>query len=272
MTVPPEAKPLRPPPALWMPRPRRDPVGLVASIVFHAALVALIVGGVVGGSVRLRGAGDGYGPAGGGGGGGGGRRVSYIELPAVGAAASAAAPVPEPVPVPPAETPPVEETPVEPVPPPSETAVAAVAAPADARADTGSGTGAGTGAVAGAGAGGGTGGGSGGGQGTGTGLAVGPGTGGDSTDVIPPQLRNLIPPLAERPPRELRGQRINVTFWVSVEGSVDRFAIEPEIGDRGYREKFSELLMKTRFRPARTRAGVPVPSVYEISYTLPTGS
>jgi hypothetical protein len=255
-----------------MPRPRRDPVGLVASILLHAAVVALIVGGVVGGSVRMRGAGDGYGPAGGGGGGGGGRRVSYIELPAIGAAAPAAAAVPEPVPVPPVETPPVEEAPVEPVPPPAETTAAAPAAPADVRADTGSGTGAGTGAGAGAGTVAGSGGGSGGGQGTGTGLAVGPGTGGDSTDVIPPQLRNLIPPLAERPPRELRGQLINVTFWISVEGSVDRFTLDPEIADRGYREKFAELLMKTRFRPARTRAGIPVPSVAEISYRLSTGS
>jgi len=268
MTAPRHETPLRPPPALWLPRPRRDPAGLVASIVFHAVLVALLIAGVVDGSVRLRGAGEGYGPPGGGGGGGGGRRVSYIELPSVGTAAPAAAAVPEPVP--PVETPPVETAPVVPVPPPSETAAAA--APSEARADTGSGTGAGAGAGTGPGSAGGSGGGTGGGQGTGTGLAVGPGTGGDSTDVIPPQLRNLIPPLAERPPRELRGQRINVTFWVSIEGSVDRFAIEPEIGDRGYREKFSELLMKTRFRPARTRDGVPVPSVYEISYTLPTGS
>ena len=271
MTAPREAKPLRAPPALWMPRPRRDPVGFVASVLFHAALVALIVGGVVGGSVRIRGAGDGYGPVGGGGGGGGGRRVSYIELPAVGASAPAATAVPEPVPVPPVEIPPVEEAPVQPVPPPAETTVAAAAAPAESRADTGSGTGAGSGAGTTAGTGGGSGGGSGGGEGTGTGLAVGPGTGGDSTDVIPPQLRNLIPPLAERPPRELRGQQINVTFWISAEGSVDRFALEPEIADRDYREKFAELLMKTRFRPARTRAGVPVPSVAEISYRLSTG-
>jgi hypothetical protein len=270
MTVLRDDKPLRAPPALWMPHPRRDPVGLVASIVVHLAIIALIVGGVVGGSVRLRGAGDGYGPAGGGGGGGGGRRVSYIELPAVGAAAPAAVAVSEPVP--PVVNPPVEETPVTPVPPPSESADAATPAPAEARADTGSGTGAGTGAGVGPGAAGGSGGGTGGGVGTGTGLAVGPGTGGDSTDVVPPQLRNLIPPLAERPPRELRGQRINVTFWVSAEGLVDRFAIDPEIGDRGYREKFSEIMMKTRFRPARTRTGIPVPSVYEISYTLPTGS
>ena len=271
MTAPREVKPLRAPPALWMPRPRREPAGFVASILLHAGLLALIVGGVIGGSIRLRGAGDGFGPAGGGGGGGGGgRRVSYIELPAVGAPAPAAVAAPEPVP--PVEAPPVEEAPVEPVPPPSETTAAAAAAPAEARADTGSGTGAGTGTGTGAGAGGGSGGGVGGGEGTGTGVAVGPGTGGDSTDVIPPQLRNLIPPLAERPPRELRGQRINVTFWVSAEGLVDRFAIDPEIGDRGYREKFSEIMMKTRFRPARTRAGVPVPSVYEISYTLPTGS
>jgi protein TonB len=239
-------------------------------VLFHGAILALIVGGVVGGSVRLRAAGDGYGAAGGGGGGGGGRRVSYIELPSVGAPAAAETAAPEPAP--PVETPPVEDAPVVPVPPPSETAVASAAAPAEARADTGSGTGAGTGAGVGPGSGGGSGGGTGGGEGPGTGLGVGPGTGGDSTDIIPAQLRNLVPPIAERPPRELRGQRINVTFWVSADGLVDRFTLDPEIADRDFREKFSEIVMKTRFRPARTRAGIAVPSIYEMAITLNTGS
>ena len=271
MTTLPQEKPIRrAPPALWLPSPRRDPVGLIASILVHAALLALVIGGAIGGSIRLRAAGDGSdGPAGGGGG-GGGARVSYIELPSVGAPASATAATPEPVP--PVETPPVEEAPVVPVPLPSETAVAAAAAPTEARADTGRGTGAGAGPGTGAGAGGGSGGGTGGGEGAGAGLGTGPGTGGDSTGIIPPQLRNLVPPIAERPPRELRGQRINVTFWVSAEGLVDRIALDPEISDRGYREKFSEIVMKTRFRPARTRAGVAVPSIYEMSITLQSGS
>jgi hypothetical protein len=257
----------RPMPALTLPQPRRSAWGLAASLALHAAVLLLIVGGVLGGAERLRVAG-GSGPGAAGGGGGGGGRVSYIELPPVGAQAPAAAPVAE---TPPVVTPPVEEAPVAtPVPPPEPTDIAAAAAP---RADTAatSGTGSGTGSGTDSGSGGGSGGGTGGGTGPGEGLGVGPGTGGDSTDIAPPQLRNWVPPM-ERPPKELRGRTIRVTFWVSADGRVDKFETDPRIEDRDYFEKFSEIVMKTRFRPARTRAGVPVAVVFPMDFILATGS
>jgi hypothetical protein len=140
------------------------------------------------------------------------------------------------------------------------------------RADSAtSGTGQGSGSGADSGAGGGSGGGTGGGTGPGEGLGVGPGSGGDSTDIAPPQLRNWVPPM-ERPPKELRGRTIRVTFWVSADGRVDKFETDPEIEDRDYLEKFSEIVMKTRFRPARTRSGVPVAVVFPMDFILATGS
>jgi len=262
--------PRRAPPALWLPRPRREPAGFVTSILLHAAIVALILGGVVGGSIRLSSPGDGSGGPAGGGGGGGGNRVAYIDLPPVGAPAAAAAAATEPVP--PVVPPPVEEAPIEtPVTVPVETTVAVATAPAESTADSSAGDGTGSGAGVGSGTGGGSGGGTGGGEGTGTGIGIGPGTGGDSTDIIPPQLRNWVPP-TERPPRELRGQRITVTFWISADGRVERFETDPEIRDQDYREKFTEIVMKTRFRPARTRAGEAVPFVYPMTFMLQSGS
>lgn len=257
----------RAPPALWMPRPRRDPVGMVVSVLVHAGLLALVLAGAIGGSIRLRAAGDGsMGPAGGGGG-GGGRRVTIIDLtpPGAPAASQAAEPRVE------APLPPVEPEP-EPVPAPAiEPAVDVAAAPAVAARDSGAaaGVGPGAGGGVGPGAGGGTGGGVGGGQGAGVGPGAGPGTGGDSTGIVPPQLRNWVPP-TERPPRELRGQRITVTFWISADGRVERFETEPEIRDREYRDKFTEIVMKTRFRPARTRDGTAVPIVYPMTFLLPS--
>ena len=264
----PHAATSRPMPALTLPEPRRSVWGLVASLAVHAALILLFVGGVIGGAERLRVAG-GSGPGAVGGGGGGGGRVSYIELPPVGASAPAAAPVAE---TPPVVTPPVEEAPVATpaVTAPAPAEVAAAAAPrADSAAASGTGYGRGTGADSGTG--GGSGGGVGGGTGPGEGLGAGPGTGGDSTDIAPPQLRNWVPPM-ERPPKELRGRTIRVTFWVSADGRVDKFETDPEIEDRDYLEKFSEIVMKTRFRPARTRTGVPVAVVFPMDFILATGS
>jgi hypothetical protein len=60
----------RPLPVLTLPEPRRSAWGLVASIAVHGALVLLIVGGVIGGTERLRVAG-GNGPGATGGGVGG---------------------------------------------------------------------------------------------------------------------------------------------------------------------------------------------------------
>jgi len=74
----------------------------------------------------------------------------------------------------------------------------------------------------------------------------------------------------ERAPRALRGQRVKVTFWVKADGSVERFTTDPPIDDQKYRQQFSDLVLKTRFRPARTRAGVAVPAVVTLQFTLPT--
>lgn len=258
--------PYRPPPALLLPAPRRDAVGLAASLLLHAALVLVVVlAGMVArrDAARIAGAG-GAGPVGGGGGGGGnGGRVSYIALP----------PIADDQWATPAPTPQVMEKPEEPATEhPAEPEPEVARAPAGARSDsTAAGAGPGAGAGTGPGSGGGTGGGAGGGVGPGAGIASGPGTGGDSTDILPPQLRNWVPP-TEKPPKDLRGRTVRVTFWITAEGRVEKFATDPEIRDRDYLEKFTEIVMKTRFRPAHTRAGVPVPIVYPMDFVLQSGS
>ena len=260
-----------PTPTFTLPETRRSPVGLLVSVLFHVGLVLLIAGGVLGGQKVLTGLGTGYGPGpAGGGGGGGGSRVSYIELPSLGAATPNAPevttePKPEVVTPPPVESKP-EPTPVPPPP------VPAVSQPAPANGATtlaSRGDGAGMGSGTDSGSGGGSGGGTGGGSGSGVGAGVGPGTGGDSSSVTPPMLRYFVPP-TEKAPKALRGQVVNVTFWVKADGSVDRFETDPKIDDEKYREQFADMAMKTRFRPARTSAGTAIPYVFTVQFTLPT--
>ena len=259
--------PLRPPPSLELPRPRRSAGGLVVSVLLHGALVALIVAGAI--RIAPPAAGDLMGglAGGGGGGGGGGQRVSYISLPPAGAPA---APAPEPAA--PVVPPPVEEAPVV-VPPPQP--VEKPAAPAEATTvattepATGTGTGSGTGSGTDSGSGGGSGGGEGGGTGTGTGLGEGPGTGGEGGDIRPPVLSGWAPPL-DRPSKELRGATVRVTFWVGADGRVERYTTDPEIRDNGYRKKWDELIRAMRFKPARTRAGLAVPATFEATFVLPS--
>lgn len=74
----------------------------------------------------------------------------------------------------------------------------------------------------------------------------------------------------EKAPKALRGRLIKVTFWVKADGSVERFATDPQIDDQNFREQFADLALKTRFRPARTRAGVAVPAVVTLQFTLAT--
>lgn len=265
----PELHPQRAEPAFFLPRPRRSSAGLLVSLIVHLAIIALIAGGLLGGREVLRGLGTGVGPGpAGGGGGGGGSRVAYIELPSLGASAPKAAEVtsqPAVVPPPPVETAP-EPTPVPPpvVPPAAQLASASGVAAAPTKGDgkgIGSGTDDGTD--------GGSGGGTGGGIGPGSGAGVGPGTGGDSSSVTPPTLRYWVPP-TERAPKALRGRPIAVTFWVKADGSVERFSTDPEIDDQKYRAQFADLAMKMRFRPARTRAGLAVPAVVTMQFTLTT--
>lgn len=254
-------------PSFTLPKARRSPAGLLVSLLVHVAIIALVAGGLVGGRQVLRGLGTGFGPGpAGGGGGGGGSRVAYIELPPLGASAPKAAEKTSQSEVAP---PPVETAPEPtPVPPPVAPAAVPLAAASGINAAVPKGDGIGTGAGTDNGTGG-SGGGTGGGVGPGKGTGVGPGTGGDSSSVTPPTLRYWVPP-TERAPKDLRGRPLEVTFWIKADGSVERFETDPEIEDRKYREQFADLVMKTRFRPARTRAGVAVPAVVTMQFTLTT--
>jgi len=199
----------------------------------------------------------------GGGGGGGGNRVAYITLPSAPAAAPT---MPAQVP-PPASPPPVVETPVSPAVlptplPSADTLPVAAAAPADA----------GPAAGAGPGVGGGTGGGEGGGVGPGTGRGVGEGSGagagGEGGVVRPPELRDLAFPF-DNPPKELRGASLSVTFWVRVDGKVERYQVDPAIADRDYARKFDEVIRAFRFSPARASDGSRVAGTTTVTFTLP---
>jgi hypothetical protein len=260
----------RPPPSLALPRPRRPRGALWISLAVHAAILALALWH--GPRLWSRAAAPGA-PllslgGGGGGGGGGGSRVAYINLPSAPAPA-AKAPTKVPPPAPPPKPRPVVVKPVPPPPPP------APPEPAESTADSGGPAGdstlasADTGPGDGPGTGGGTGGGEGTGTGTGTGPGNGPGAGGGNGTIVPPQIRVFSLPL-DKPPKELRGSTIEVTWWVTADGRVDRVATRPEIRDEDYRRKFLEIQYATRFRPARSPSGGPVPATLSATYTLPT--
>ncbi|MDQ3138298.1 MAG: hypothetical protein M3Q93_12040, partial [Gemmatimonadota bacterium] len=123
---------------------------------------------------------------------------------------------------------------------------------------------------AGPGAGGGTGGGVGQGIGPGQGPGAGPGDGGggEGGAIRPPELRDLAFPF-DTPPKELRGASLAVTFWVRVDGQVERYAVEPVIGDRDYARKFDEVIRAFRFTPARAPDGRRVAGTTTVTFTLP---
>ena len=73
----------------------------------------------------------------------------------------------------------------------------------------------------------------------------------------------------DTPPKELRGMSLNVTFWVRVDGRVDRYLVDPEIKDRDYARKFDEVMRAFRFNPARAPDGTRIPGTTRISFTLP---
>lgn len=204
---------------------------------------------------------------GGGGGGGGGSRVAYITLPP--------APRPPAMPRQTPVTPPPPHPRVDPEPaviPP--TPVPAVPTPAPAPIDTqpvpASSAAAGTAPGAGPGAVGGTGGGAGPGIGPGQGPGTGPGDGGGGQggSVRPPDLRDFALPF-DRPPKELRGASLVVMFWVRVDGHVERYQVEPPIGDRDYARKFDEVIRTFRFAPGRAPDGTKVAGTYTATFTLP---
>ena len=84
----------------------------------------------------------------------------------------------------------------------------------------------------------------------------------------PPELRDLAFPFDE-PPKQLRGASLNVTFWVRVDGRVERYEVNPEISDRDYARKFDEVIRSFRFTPARAPDGTRVAGTTTVTFTLP---
>jgi hypothetical protein len=169
---------------------------------------------------------------------------------------------PEPAVAPPTPTPAVPATTPPPAPIDTQPSPAVASAPADGAAGTAPG--------AGPGAGGGTGGGAGPGIGPGQGPGAGPGNGGGGAGgaIRPPELRDLAFPF-DTPPKELRGASLAVTFWVRVDGRVDRYEVAPEIVDRDYARKFDEVIRAFRFTPARAPDGTTVAGTTTVTFTLP---
>ena len=193
------------------------------------------------------------------GGGAGGREhgVAYISLPAAPRPAPPHVPERRP-PVVARTAPPVVAPRVLPPPAPAETASAPSPAPVVAEAGTDS-------AASGAeGPGPGTGGGEGGGTGGGVGGGTGTTTGGEGGRASAPEPRQLVLPPADYP-KDMRGRQVEVTFYVTSEGRVDRIAVAPEIRDGGFARKFAEAMRNYRFRPARSPAGAPVPGTTTVT-------
>lgn len=260
---------------LSLPDQRRRYGGLALSLLIHALIIALAVRSGERLWSRTLAPGDpALAPGGGGGGaGGGGPRVAYITLPPPAAPRmprmTPVTPPPRPPIIPePVVTPPPTPTPVVPAPTPppapidTEPSPAVASAPASDPAGTAPGAGPGTG--------GGTGGGAGTGIGGGQGPGAGPGNGGGGAGggIRPPELRDLAFPF-DTPPKELRGASLAVTFWVRVDGRVDRYEVAPEIADRDYARKFDEVIRAFRFTPARAPDGTTVAGTTTVTFTLP---
>lgn len=197
----------------------------------------------------------------GGGGGGGGARGFLVSLPPT---APPAAPVSPPVTrnVPPPVPPTV--APAQPAPDPVAVAVAPAAPTPAPAAAPGTGTGDGPGSGTG------SGGGDGPGTGTGAGAGTGPGAGGGDGSIIPPEWRFGAVPWDPQPPKELRGRKVQVTFWVRADGTVERTEVNPEIADAAYARAFDTVTRAYRFKPARTSRGLAVPATVTLDITLPT--
>ncbi len=226
---------------------RSRTVGLAVSVLLHVAVVVLLLIPLRQDFARVLSAGDpvAISP------GGGGRRVAYISLPAPRATARAAVEVPPPVTLVVPATPPPEIPPPEPA---TQIAVVEPAAVAISGADSSAGAAAGEG------------GGTGGGVGPGSGPGRGPGAGEGGAGRAPQLRHQVIPP--EKPPKELRGVDLTVTFWIDDAGKVVRVAVDPPIHDRKFAQAFTETMFGYRFRPALGPDGRPVASthVQTVSY------
>jgi len=232
--------------------PRRAGGALGLSLLLHILIVGFLLSGIPRRWEHLATAGPTtVSKQGGGGAGGREHGLAYISLPA--APKPAPPPVPERRPPVARPTPPVVAPPVLPPPAPAETASSAPSAPLAGTDSGGSGA---EGAGTGGGAGGGTGGGGGGGAGT--------TTGGEGGGATAPEPRQLVLPPADYP-KDMRGRQVEVTFYVTADGRVDRIDVAPEIRDGGFARKFAEAMRNYRFRPARSPAGAPVPGTTTVT-------
>ncbi|MGH7529415.1 MAG: energy transducer TonB, partial [Gemmatimonadales bacterium] len=110
----------------------------------------------------------------------------------------------------------------------------------------------------------GTGGGRGTGTGTGLGADQGPGSGGEAGYIFPASPRwTIFPPPGA--PRDARGRRHVVRFWVTADGRVTRVEVTPPIEDGDYRREFIARMMAYQFAPATTRDGRRVASVASVT-------
>lgn len=246
---------------LKLPQSRRHYIGLTASLALHGVLIGVLVAHgerlwsrtLAPGDPALRGGGIS-------GGGGGLNRVAYITLPSIPKPEAPPAPrVSPPVPPPQLVEPPAAqpEQPKTVASQPVDTVAATAVTPKEQAGGVGRGTGGqgGNGDV---------------GQGPvgGTGGGTGDGRGGAGGKIRPPEPRDMAFPFDD-PPKELRGVSLNVTFWVQVDGRVERYLVEPAIKDRDYARKFDEVMRAFRFTPARAPDGTRVPGTTRISFTLP---
>ena len=228
--------------ALPLPRRREGPAAAL-SFIAHVTIAVLVLWR--GATLFESGGGGGTGPRGGGGG-GGRPAVSWFTLPSV------STPQVHDVPPAPAVSVPTLAVPV------TEPIILDVPALATVVINPPASIGTGEGTTGGPGQGPGRGGGKGTGTGTGIGSETGPGTGGDPNYIRPADVIGLI-----IPPECARGD-ILARFWVSADGVVTRVEVHPAPKNAGCREELINKLKSYKFRPARTAAGVPVPSVYPI--------
>jgi hypothetical protein len=257
------------PPQLLLPGAERRYGGLVVSLLLHGLILGLII--VSGDRLwhRMPEPGAPSLIALEGGGGGGGNAVRYIILPPAPRPAAAPVMTPPKAAEPPPPTPEPAIAPITPPPaptPPPDSQPMAAGPVAGERPAVTPGPGAGPGA--GGGAGGGTGGGLGASVGGGRGNGPGRGTGGEGGTIRPPELRDLAFPF-DTPPKKLRGASLDVTFWVRVDGRVDRYQVVPAIDDEDYARKFDEVIRAFRFTPARAPDGSRVPGTTTVTFTLP---
>jgi hypothetical protein len=95
---------------------------------------------------------------------------------------------------------------------------------------------------------------------TGSGADSGPGSGGEGSYIFPAEANGVTVPTCAR-------GEFNIRFWVEVDGHVSRLEIDPLPRDAGCRRQMIETLKAYRFRPARTKDGRPVASIYPFKVT-----